>query len=75
MPVWEYTSNVQLSEFALKLREYRLKNKLNPSTASTQLGISDDRLFALEVDNTKPTSIEKWRFKRLLAKQKTASSK
>lgn len=74
MPVWEYTSNVQRSEFALKLRTYRLRNRLDPSAFAEQLGISDDRLFALEVDNAKPTSIEKWRFKRLLAKQKTAST-
>ena len=75
MPVWEYTSNVQRSEFALKLRVYRLKNKLTPSAFAEQLGICERRLFDLEVDNAKPTSIEKWRFKRLLAKQKTTSTK
>ncbi len=75
MPVWEYTFNVQHSEFALKLREYRLRNKLDPCTFAAQLGIKEERLFALEVDNVKPTFLEKFRLNRLIAKQKTASPK
>ncbi len=75
MPVWEYTSNVQRSDFALKLRAYRLRNKLDPSAAAERLGISEERLFALEMDKAMPTFLEKWLLNRLLAKQKTASPK
>ena len=75
MPVWEYTSNVQRSEFALTLRAYRLKNNLKPHELANLLGIGEERLFALEVDNAMPTFLEKFRFKRLLAKQKAASPK
>lgn len=70
-----FTQNIQLSEFALKLREYRLKNKLTLSEAAARLNISDERIFSLEVDNAMPTFLERWRLNRLLAKQKTASPK
>ncbi len=66
MPMWNFTSNVQHSEFALKLREYRLWNRLGPSAAAKKLGIKEERLFALETDNAKPTFFEKRRLKRLM---------
>ncbi len=75
MPVWEYTSNIQLSEFALKLRRYRQEKSLTPGEVCKQLGMSLERLGLLELDRAKPTALEKFRFKRLLAKQKTASMK
>lgn len=70
-----FTPNVQLSEFALKLRRYRLSNKLEPIEAAALLDISEERIFALEVDNAMPTFLERWRLNRLLTKQKTASPK
>lgn len=70
-----FTPNVQLSEFALKLRRYRLENGFESHEAAARLGISKERIFALEVDNAIPTILEKWRLNRLLAKQKTASPK
>ena len=75
MGVSTFTPNIQLSEFALKVREYRLRNRLDPSAAAERLGMSEERLFALEVDNAMPTFLERWRLSRLLAKQKTASMK
>ena len=70
-----FTVNIQHSKFALMLREYRLRNGLDPSAAAERLGIKEERLFALEVGNSKPTALEKWRLSRLIAKQKTASPK
>ena len=70
-----FTPNIQLSEFALSLRKYRQRNGLTPCEAATRLGISEERIFALEVDNAMPTFLEKWRLNRLIAKQKTASPK
>lgn len=75
MGVSVFTPNIQLSEFALKIREYRLKNNLTTSRIAAQLGVSEDRIFALEVDNAMPTFLEKFRFNRLIAKQKTATPK
>ena len=75
MPVWEYTSNVQLSEFALKLRKYRIVNGLSLDGMSKEFGVGLVRMWELENDRAKPTFLEKRRIKRCLAKQKTASSK
>ena len=75
MPPLEFTPNVQLSEFALKLRRYRHENRLRFDDAAAQLGVSTQRIFDLEMDYVKPTFFEKWRLNRLLAKQKTASPK
>lgn len=75
MGVSAFTPNIQLSEFALKLRRYRRENKLTPGQACRQLGVSIERLGLLELDRSTPTIIEKWRLNRLLAKQKTASAK
>ena len=70
-----FTPNIQLSEFALKLRRYRRDNGFTPGEVRRQLGVSLERLGMLELDRAKPTSIEKWRLNRLIAKQKTASPK
>ena len=70
-----FTPNIQLSEFALKLRRYRQSCDMTTSEAAAQLGVSIGRYNQLELDKVKPTSIEKWRLNRLLAKQKTASTK
>ncbi len=71
----EFIPNVQLSEFALKLRRYRRDNGLTPGEVCRQLGVSLERLGMLELDRAKPTALEKFRLNRLLAKQKTASTK
>ena len=71
----EFMPNVQLSEFALKLRRYRHENGLTPGDIRKQLGVSLERLGLLELDRAKPTILEKWRLNRLIAKQKTASPK
>lgn len=70
-----FTPNVRLSEFALKLRRYRSDNGFTPCEVRKQLGVSLKRLGMLELDKAKPTFLEKWRLKRLIAKQKTASTK
>ena len=75
MGVSTFTPNIQLSEFALKLRKYRQSNRLSQGEAAARLGVSLARYGAFERDQAKPTAMEKWRFNRLLAKQKTASTK
>ena len=70
-----FTPNIQLSEFALKLRRYRVENDLSSVQVCKQLGMSLERLGLLELDRSTPTIIEKWRLNRLIAKQKTASTK
>ena len=75
MPEWGIVPNVQLSEFALKLRRYRHENGFTPGEVCRQLGVGLERLGLLELDRAMPTFLEKWRLNRLLAKQKTASPK
>lgn len=75
MAVKTFTPNIQLSEFALKLRQYRHENRLRFDDAAARLGVSAQRIFELEMDYAKPTILERWRLNRLLAKQKTASTK
>ena len=75
MGVSTFTPNIQLSEFALKLRRYRVENDLSSVQVCKQLGMSLERLGLLELDRSTPTIIEKWRLNRLIAKQKTASTK
>ena len=70
-----FTPNIQLSEFALKLRKYRLENRLRYDDVAPLFGVSEERLFSLETDKERPTLREKRLLSKLLAKQKTASPK
>ncbi len=70
-----FTPNVQLSEFALKLRRYRYQNGLRYGDVAPLFGVSEERIFSLEMDRARPTLREKLLLNRLLAKQKTASTK
>lgn len=70
-----FTPNVQLSEFALKLRRYRRENMLRYDDVASLFGVSEERLFSLETDKERPTLREKRLLAKLLAKQKTASTK
>lgn len=70
-----FNPNIQLSEFALKLRQYRHQNGLRFDDAAARLCVSTQRIFELEMDYAKPNFFEKRRLNRLLAKQKTASTK
>ena len=75
MPEWGIAPNIQLSEFALKLRQYRHQNRLSFDEIAARLWVSAQRIFELEMDYAKPNFFEKWRLNRLIAKQKTASTK
>ena len=75
MGVSTFTPNIQLSEFALKLRRYRRDNGFTPGQVCCQLGMSIERLGLLELDRSTPTFLDKWRLNRLIDKQKTASTK
>ena len=69
------TPNIQLSEFALKLRRYRHENDLSSVQVCKQLKVSIERLGLLELGRASPTILEIIRLNRLIAKQKTASTK
>ncbi len=66
MRVSTFTPNIQLSEFALKLRRYRRDNGLRFDDAAIRLGVSAQRIFELEMDYVKPTPLEKRRLKKLM---------
>ena len=61
-----FAPNILLSEFALKLRQYRIENHLELYEVAARLGIKEERIFALEIDNAKPTFLERWRLKKLM---------
>ena len=61
-----FTPNIQLSEFALKLRRYRQENSLTPGEVCKQLGMSLERLGLLELDRATPTLLERHRLKKLM---------
>ena len=61
-----FTPNIQLSEFALKLRAYRQKNGITSGEMCKQLGVSLERLGLLEIDRSTPTFLEKHRLKKLM---------
>lgn len=67
-----FTANVELSEFALQLRKYRLDKGLSFGEFARLLGVSLEQLGLLELDGESPTLRVRRRFERLLAKQKTA---
>ena len=71
-----FTPNVQLSEFALRLRKYRQENGLSFGEAAHRLGVTLERFGTLELDRAQPTVRERRRLERLIARshqQKTAS--
>ena len=61
-----FTPNIQLSEFAMKLRRYRQVSGLSQSEVCKQLGVSLERLGLLEFDRSTPTLLEKHRLKKLM---------
>lgn len=61
-----FTPNIQLSEFALRIREYRQKNRLRYDELASLSGVSEERLFALELDRVTPTLAERRRLNKIL---------
>ena len=59
MPVWEFTSNVQLSDFALDLRFKRRTRNLSYEMLGERVGINPARLMFFEMDKLIPTKKEK----------------
>lgn len=68
-----FTANVQLSEFALQLRNYRQDNNLSFGAFACLLGVSVERLGLLELDRVTPSLSERRRFERLQKQQKITS--
>lgn len=61
-----FTANVQLSSFALKLREKRLEKNYSYKDLSDLSGIAVSKLVSFEYDKEIPNHIELLRLKELL---------
>ena len=70
-----FTANVQLSDFALQLRKYRLDNGLSSSEVATQLGVSLERVGLLEMDRERPTRLVRSRLSRLVRQKEIVPPK
>lgn len=68
MTLDSFTPNVQLSEFALKLRRYRFSQALTVEAAARSLGVTIERFGTLELDKAPPTVRERRRLERLIAR-------
>lgn len=75
MDAGEISTNIEHSEFALKLRKYRKESGLSYDDIAAQFGISLERLALLELSRVTPTAREKRRLEKYLSKQKAASPK
>ncbi len=62
------TTNIQHSEFALKLRKYRIEHNLSYSDLGKKVKVSTLRIGLFELDKATPTWREMRRIKKLLAK-------
>lgn len=67
MGVSEFTPNIQLSEFALKLRKYLFSQGLSFEALGKQVGVREERLRLFILDKAEPTRRELKRINKVIS--------
>ena len=62
----DITINIQLSEFALKLRKYLFSQGLSFEALGKQVGVYEERLRLFIVDKAEPTRRERKRIAKVI---------
>lgn len=63
----ECAINIQLSEFALKLRRYLFSPGVSFETLSKQVGVREERLWLFIFDKAEPTRRERKRLSKVIS--------
>ena len=63
----EFAINIQLSEFALKLRKYLFSQGLSFEALGKQVGVREERLRLFIVDKAEPTRWERKRINKVIS--------